>query len=520
MDSGVARRPLEDLRRYTRSLSGRLDPTADALDATMEMVRENPRRVVFAEGEEQKVVRAAVAFRNAGYGQPILIGREDRVRNTLAGLGLGDIEGIEIHNARLSGANSKYVEFLYSRLQRQGHLHRDVQRMVNQDRNVFAACMVATGDADAMVTGLTRSASVCLNDIRHAIGPAKGGIPFGLTLLVGMRGKTIFLADSLVNFRPDAAQLADIVIGAAAAARHLGHEPRVALLSHSTFGDPPHDRAVPMRDAVAILDQRQGRFRVRWRNESGCGAGAIHPRALSVLPPDRGRQRPGRSGPAFRPYRRTSGASSGRRHHDRTAADRHGKAGPDRSDGCVIQPDRRSGLPRRLPGRQPSSAPERAFGAPGSAEHESSDRRFDVLPGWQVALRLVADHFHPAGDLTAVLDLQAAAPCRPEDLAGAAHNQAAASGQRAIDRAGDFGILDLDFALEHAAWRDREFGRMDHRRFDGALDDEAFSILDHALDADAAADDERSAFGRITADGTAHRHAGRAGRQARWVWRV
>jgi malate dehydrogenase (oxaloacetate-decarboxylating)(NADP+) len=260
MDSGVARKPIEDMRRYVRTLSGRLDPTADALDATMEMVRESPRRVVFAEGEEEKVVRAAVAFRNAGYGQPILIGREDRVTATLDGLGLGGIEGIEIHNARLSGANGKYVEFLYGRLQRQGYLRRDIQRMVNQDRNVFAACMVATGDADAMVTGLTRSASVCLSDIRNAIGPAKGGIAFGLTLLVGMRGKTIFLADSLVNFRPDAAQLADIAIGAAAAARHLGHEPRVALLSHATFGDPMDQRSAPMRDAVNILDQRKVDF--------------------------------------------------------------------------------------------------------------------------------------------------------------------------------------------------------------------------------------------------------------------
>jgi malate dehydrogenase (oxaloacetate-decarboxylating)(NADP+) len=260
MDSGVARKPIEDMRRYVRGLSGRLDPTADALDATMEMVRESPRRVVFAEGEEAAVVRAAVAYRNAGYGRPILIGREDRVLATLDGLGLGGTDGIEIHNARLSGANSKYVEFLYNRLQRQGFLRRDVQRMVNQDRNVFAACMVATGDADAMVTGLTRSASVCLQDIRHAIGPAKGGIPFGLTLLVGMRGKTIFLADSLVNFRPDAAQLADIVMGAAAAARHLGHEPRVALLSHATFGDPLDERAAPMRDAVKILDERKVDF--------------------------------------------------------------------------------------------------------------------------------------------------------------------------------------------------------------------------------------------------------------------
>ena len=260
MDSGVARRPITDLRRYSRELSSRLDPTAAALDAIMESVRDNPRRVVFAEGEEEKVVRAAVAFRNAGYGQPVLIGREDRVKATMAGLGLGLVEGIEIHNARLSSANSKYVDLLYGRLQRKGFLARDCQRMVNQDRNVFAACMVATGDADAMVTGLTRSGAVCLDDISHAIGPASGGIAFGLTLLVGMRGRAIFVADTAMNFRPNAEQLADIAIGAAAAARHLGHEPRVALLSHSVFGDPPNERAIPMRDAVAVLDQRNVDF--------------------------------------------------------------------------------------------------------------------------------------------------------------------------------------------------------------------------------------------------------------------
>jgi malate dehydrogenase (oxaloacetate-decarboxylating)(NADP+) len=260
MDSGVARRPLADLRRYARELSGRLDPTAGALDAIMETVRANPRRVVFAEGEESKAVRAAVAFRNAGYGQPVLIGREDRVKATIASLGLGIIEGIEIHNARLSSANPKYVDFLYNRLQRKGHLQRDCQRMVNQDRNVFASCMVATGDADAMVTGLTRSAQVCLDDVRHAISPSPGGIAFGLTLLVGMRGRTIFVADSLINFRPDAEELADIAIGAARAARHFGHEPRVALLSHSVFGDPPNDRAIPMREAVAVLDARKVDF--------------------------------------------------------------------------------------------------------------------------------------------------------------------------------------------------------------------------------------------------------------------
>jgi malate dehydrogenase (oxaloacetate-decarboxylating)(NADP+) len=256
MDSGVARRPIMDLRRYARDLSGRLDPTANALDAIMERVRAEPKRVVFAEGEEEKVVRAAIAFRNAGYGMPVLIGREERVRDTIASLGLGMVEGIEIHNARLSGANAKYTEFLYERLQRVGYLHRDCQRMVNQDRNVFAACMVATGDADAMVTGLTRSAAVCLDDISHVIAPRPGGLAFGLTLMVGMRGRTIFIADTLMHFRPSAEQMADIAIGAAAAARRLGHEPRVALLSHSTFGNPMHEGAHVMRRAVETLDGR------------------------------------------------------------------------------------------------------------------------------------------------------------------------------------------------------------------------------------------------------------------------
>ncbi|HUB14905.1 MAG TPA: NADP-dependent malic enzyme [Acetobacteraceae bacterium] len=260
MESGVARKPLMDLRRYARELSGRLDPTAGALDAIMETVRTNPKRVVFAEGEEEKTVRAAVAFRNAGYGRPVLIGREDRVKATMASLGLGIVDGIEIHNARLSSANPKYVDHLYGRLQRKGYLQRDCQRMVNQDRNVFAACMVATGDADAMVTGLTRSASDSLDGVRLVISPTEGTIPFGITLLLGHRGRTIFVADTLVHFRPNAEELVDIVIGAAQAARHLGHEPRVALLSHSVFGDPVNDRAIPMRDAVTLLDQRKVDF--------------------------------------------------------------------------------------------------------------------------------------------------------------------------------------------------------------------------------------------------------------------
>ena len=255
MDSGVARRPITDLRKYARELSGRLDPTANALDAIMERVRASPRRVVFAEGEEAKIVRAAVAFRNAGYGTPVLIGREDRVRTTMASLGLGDMGGIEIHNARLSHRNAAYSAFLYGRLQRRGLIQRDCQRIVNQDRNVFAACMVATGDADAMVTGLTRSNAICLEDIGQAIDTADGAIAFGLTLMLGEQGRSIFIADTLILERPNPRQLADIVVGAAAAARTFGQEPRVALLSHSTFGQPMHATGNAMREAVALLDQ-------------------------------------------------------------------------------------------------------------------------------------------------------------------------------------------------------------------------------------------------------------------------
>ncbi len=255
MDSGVARRALPDLRRYTRELSGRLDPTANALDMIMESVRAAPQKVVFAEGEEEKIVRAAIDFTRRGFGSAVLVGRDDRVQAVLAKLGMRLPDGIEIHNARVSHDNARYTDLLYARLQRRGYLHRDVQRLVNQDRNVFAAAMLASGDADAMVTGLTRARSVCLDAINMAIDPAPDRIAFGLTMMLGTR-ETIFVADTLMHERPSPRVLADIAEGAAAHARRLGAEPRVALLSHSTFGQPMHATVHGIREAVAILDAR------------------------------------------------------------------------------------------------------------------------------------------------------------------------------------------------------------------------------------------------------------------------
>src|SRR5215469_2774411 len=169
MESGVARRPIADMEGYKASLKGRLDPTAASLQRIFDQVRANPKRVVFAEGEEEGVIRAALAFRASGYGTPVLIGREERIRDTLAHMGLQAPPDLEMHNARLSKSNKAYADFLYARLQRKGALHRDCQRLVNQDRNVFAACMVACGDADAMVTGVTRNSFDVLDEISRVV---------------------------------------------------------------------------------------------------------------------------------------------------------------------------------------------------------------------------------------------------------------------------------------------------------------------------------------------------------------
>ncbi len=259
MDSGVARRPIIDMEAYRRELAGRLDPLASSLQFIFESVRSKHRRIVFAEGEEERVIRAALAFRSAGFGTPVLVGREERVRDAMAAIGLGGSEALEIHNARKSSNNKRYTDFLYARLQRKGRLYRDCQRMVNQNRNVFAACMVALGDADGMVTGTTRSFNVAYDDIMRALDPAEGKLVFGLSIIVA-RGRTVLLADTQVHERPTPAQLADIAVQAAAKARQLGHDPRVALCSFSSFGNTQYFRAGEMRAAVAELDARQVDF--------------------------------------------------------------------------------------------------------------------------------------------------------------------------------------------------------------------------------------------------------------------
>ena len=259
MDSGVARKPVIDMEAYGNELAARLDPTLGTLQAIFEQVRNNPRRVVFAEGEEEKSIRAAVAFRTAGYGTPVLVGREDRIGKTLEALGMPASNDLETQNSKMSTATEAYTEFLYERLQRTGALFRDCQRMVNQERNVFAACMVACGHADAMVTGLTRNYHTALDEITRVLDPGDDAHIFGMTMLVS-RGRTVFLADTAVHLMPGPDQIADIAVQAAATARRMGHEPRVALLSFANFGSPLPEKTQVVRDAVEVLEKKQVDF--------------------------------------------------------------------------------------------------------------------------------------------------------------------------------------------------------------------------------------------------------------------
>jgi len=280
MDTGVARKPIVDMDAYRHQLNARRDPVAGTLVHVFDRLRRQPKRVVFAEGEEEQVIRAAASFVHQGLGTALLVGREDRVRQSAQENGIELGEGIEIVNARLSTRNASYINYLYERLQRRGYLVRDCQRLVNQDRNHFAACMVALGDADAMVTGVTRNFSVALEDIRHVIDPKPGHRVIGVSVVVA-RGRTVLVADTAVTEMPGAHEIADIAIEAAGVARRLGYEPRLALLAFSTFGHPQGERSARVMEAVKILDGKRLDF--EYDGEMAADV-ALNPELMTAYP--------------------------------------------------------------------------------------------------------------------------------------------------------------------------------------------------------------------------------------------
>jgi malate dehydrogenase (oxaloacetate-decarboxylating)(NADP+) len=259
MKSGVAQKKIEDFSAYKDSLAARLDPSVGFLQNIYAQVRKKQKRVIFAEGEEESMLRAAIDFKNNGLGTPVLIGSSEKISQQLKDLGLTLDKSIEIHNSKDEKQRERYAEHIYKRLQRKGFLKRDCDRLIRTNRIVFGSCMVDLGDADAMVTGVTRTFSDTLENIKYVVDERPGEIIFGLTIAVTKKG-TVFIADTNVHEYPTAENLADIAISSARVAKILGFTPRVALLAHSTFGKPMSERSVHLREAREILENRKVDF--------------------------------------------------------------------------------------------------------------------------------------------------------------------------------------------------------------------------------------------------------------------
>ena len=261
IETGVARIKIDNFEIYRDQLKQRLDPTVTIMQGINTYIKKKPKKVVFADGEDENMLKAAIAFKNSKLGIPILVGKEDKVKEQIKKIGYSENFDIEIVNSKDSLKREKYAQYVFKKLQReQGMLERDCDRLVKNDRVVWASCMVACGDADAMVTGNTRRYSSSLEKIIKVVDPRPGEIMFGLNLLVN-RGKTIFICDTSVIEYPDANQLADMAISASRVVKLFGFDPKVAFLSHSTFGQPVTDRTKRISDAVKILKKRQVEFK-------------------------------------------------------------------------------------------------------------------------------------------------------------------------------------------------------------------------------------------------------------------
>ena len=258
VESGVAQKPIDDMEAYRQELRARLNPTVAVMSLAYENAKQNPKRVLFAEGEEPNVLRAAIAFKEGGYGTPVLVGRED-VYDLLKEMGVENPHDYQVLNSRNSPLVGRAVDYIYDRHQRHGMLRREIERMVNQDRNYFAAAMLSLGEADAMITGTTRPFSQSLRQVRMVIDDEPDATPFGINVIVS-RNHTVLIADTAVTERPTAEQYAAIAMRSSSFARRMGLDPRVAFISYTTFGNPPGMHIEGLREAVKLLDGFQVDF--------------------------------------------------------------------------------------------------------------------------------------------------------------------------------------------------------------------------------------------------------------------
>ena len=261
MKSGVARKNIENFEIYSELLKQRLDPSVTIMQGINSQIKKTKKRVVFADGEDENTLKAAIAFKNSNLGIPIIVAKEKVVKERLKEIGYGDDFDIEIINSTNKEKREKYVNFLFKKLQREeGLLERDCDRLIRNDRVIWGSCMVSCGDADAMVTGNTRRYAQSLQKIKKVVDPRPGEIMFGLNMVVN-KGKTVFIGDTSVHEYPTSEQLAEIAISSARVARLFGFDPKVAFLSHSTFGQPLTSRTKHIRDAVEILKNKNVDFK-------------------------------------------------------------------------------------------------------------------------------------------------------------------------------------------------------------------------------------------------------------------
>ena len=260
MESGVARKPINDFELYKEQLKQRLDPTVTIMQGINSYIKKNQKKIVFADGEDINTLKAAIAFKNSKLGIPILIGKEEKIKEQILKIGYDESFDIDIVNSKNKEKRKKYVEYLFKKLQREkGLLEWDCDRLVRNDRVVWAACMVACGDADGAVTGNTRRFGASLEKVTQVVSPRPGEIMFGMNLVVH-KGKTIFVADTSVHEYPTSEEMSEIAISAARVVRLFGFDPKVAFVSHSTFGQPLTNRTKHIKKAVEILKDKNVNF--------------------------------------------------------------------------------------------------------------------------------------------------------------------------------------------------------------------------------------------------------------------
>ena len=260
MDSGVAKKGIKDFEVYKEQLKQRLNPSVTIMQGINSYIKKNQKRIVFADGEDENTLKAAIAFKNSKLGIPILVGKEEKIKERIKEIGYNENFDIEIINSQDSGKREKYVSYLFEKMQReQGLLERDCDRLVRNDRVIWTSCMVACGDADGAVTGNTRRFGASLDKIKQVVDPRPGEIMFGLNMVVS-KGKTIFVGDTSVNEYPSSEELAKIAISSARVVKMFGIIPKVAFVSHSTFGQPLTSRTKHIKKAVEILKNKNVDF--------------------------------------------------------------------------------------------------------------------------------------------------------------------------------------------------------------------------------------------------------------------